>query len=477
MTFLQGLISARSHIIFILGLLSAFGLVYTLEKAEIDLKAPSQAEITQTPAIPQPLRGDLTEEEKQWAKTAWIYFENNYQPSTGLVDSVEKYPVSTMWDSASYLMAIISAYRLDIIGVQEFEKKLGNALQAINKLTLFDGQLPNKSYNTMTLQMVNLKNVVTDRGTGWSAIDIGRILVPLNIITWNYPKFMPEVKAILTHWQLQKVLKNGELQGAAVDLAGKTVYVQEGRLGYEQYSAKSFNLLGLDVSKSNSYKDYLSYVDVYGIKIPIDKRSPEQFNAHNYVVSESYILDGLEYGWDTISKEFAYRVYQAQEARFKDTGQVTAVSEDNINGDPYFVYNTVYTDGKIWNAITEEGIDASNFKTISTKAAIGWSVLYQTPYRNALLDAVKKLYDPAKGWYSGVFETSKAVNDAITANTNAIILEALCFKKYGKLLSLYEDSHIDTQAVTLPLASPSVKSAEPQSQQQHLQGNTAKSKK
>jgi hypothetical protein len=248
-------------------------------------------------------------------------------------------------------------------------------------------------------------------------------------------------------------LKNGELQGATVDAAGKTAYVQEGRLGYEEYSAKSFNLLGLDVGKSNSYKDYLAYVDVYGIQIPIDKRSPEQFNAHNYVVSESYILDGLEYGWDTISKEFAYRVYQAQEARFKSTGQVTAVSEDNINGDPYFVYNTVYTDGKIWNAITEEGVDASKFKTVSTKAALGWSVLYQTPYRNTLIDAVKKLYDPAKGWYSGVFETSKEANDAITANTNAIILEALCFKKYGKLLSVYTDDHSIGKVIVPPAAS------------------------
>jgi hypothetical protein len=417
------------------------------------MKAPNVAEITQTPGIPDVLRGDLNEEEKQWAKTAWVYFANNYQSDTGLVDSVEKYPVSTMWDTASYLMAIISAYRLEVITIQEFEDKLGKALQALEKLPLFDGQLPNKSYNTLNLQMVTLKNVVTERGTGWSAIDIGRILVPLNIITWNYPKFMPQVKAILSRWQLSMALKNGELQGATVDAAGKTAYVQEGRLGYEEYSAKSFNLLGLDVGKSNSYKDYLAYVDVYGIQIPIDKRSPEQFNAHNYVVSESYILDGLEYGWDTISKEFAYRVYQAQEARFKSTGQVTAVSEDNINGDPYFVYNTVYTDGKIWNAITEEGVDASKFKTVSTKAALGWSVLYQTPYRNTLIDAVKKLYDPAKGWYSGVFETSKEANDAITANTNAIILEALCFKKYGKLLSVYTDDHSIGKVIVPPAAS------------------------
>lgn len=441
MTFLQGLINARSHIIFILGLLAAFGLVFMLETAQFELKSPNQDVITQSANKPEPLRGDLTVEEQQWAKIAWNYFRNNYQPETGLVNSVEAYPASTMWDTASYLMAIICAYRLEIIDTAEFDEKLSKALQALAKLPLFDGQLPNKSYNTMTLQMADYKNNVTERGVGWSAIDIGRILVPLNIITWNYPKFMPDVKAILAHWQLQRILRDGELYGATVDAAtGNTIYVQEGRLGYEEYSAKSFNLLGLDVSKSNNYKDYLSYVDIYGIQIPIDKRNPEQFHAHNYVVSESYILDGLEYGWDYISSEFAYRVYKVQEERYKNTGKVTAVSEDNINGAPYFVYNTVYTDGKAWNAITEEGVDASKFKTISTKAAIGWSVLYQTPYRDTLLGAVKQLHDPAKGWYSGIFEESRQPNDVLTANTNAIILEALCFKKFGRLLGIYADS-------------------------------------
>ena len=447
MTFTQGLINARSHLIFLLGLFASFGLIFYLDSLQFQTKkadGANQIEVVLSEGIPETVHGELSPEELEWGKIAWTYFQNNYQKETGLVNSVDEYPATSMWDTASYLMALIAAQRLQIIDSKEFEEKLDKALTTLANLTLFDGQLPNKSYNTISLKMADYKNNETGRGIGWSAIDVGRILVPLNIIMWNYPKFMPEVRAIINKWQLSKVLINGELHGAQVDPAtNKTIYLQEGRLGYEEYSAKSFNLLGLDVSKSINYKDYLTFIDIYGIDIPIDKRDPEKFKAHNYVVSENYILDGLEYGWDYLSREFAYRVFKAQEARFQDTGMITAVSEDNIKDDPYFVYNTVYTDGKAWNSIGEKGEDATQFKTISTKAAIGWSILYKTPYSEKLVEAVKPLYDPKKGWYSGYYEVLKKTNEALTANTNAIILEALCFKKFGRLLAVYPEIETD----------------------------------
>ena len=49
------------------------------------------------------------------AQVAWKYFENNTQPETGLANAVDKYPSTTMWDTASYLGALVSAYELGII--------------------------------------------------------------------------------------------------------------------------------------------------------------------------------------------------------------------------------------------------------------------------------------------------------------------------------------------------------------------------
>jgi hypothetical protein len=44
-------------------------------------------------------------------------------------------------------------------------------------------------------------------------------------------------------------------------------------------------------------------------------------------------------------KEYAANVLEVQKRRFDATGQLTSVSEDNIDQAPYFLYNTVYSNG------------------------------------------------------------------------------------------------------------------------------------
>ncbi len=436
MSFKQGLVRARSHLIFLTGLVTAFGLVGWLEGLSVgNANTPEAVIETSTEVNIAPTRA-LTAQELAWAKTAWKYFQNNTISGTGLVNSVDNYNASTLWDTSSYLMAVISAQRLGIIDQTEFDARIGKALDSLTKMALFEGKLPNKSYNSISLQMVDYNNQPSEKGIGWSAIDIGRVLVPLNVLAWHYPQHTASVKKVMERWDTQPMLVKGVLQGAVVKDDGETKYLQEGRLGYEEYAAKSFNLMGLDVSNSLRYTDFLTFVDISGIQVATDSRSAQQYGAHNYVVSEPYILDGVEFGWDHLSQELAWRVYKAQEKRYAETGILTAVSEDNIDQPPYFVYNTVFTDGKIWNAISEKGDDASQFKTLSTKAAFGWHALYETDYTQKLVEKAATLADPERGWYSGMYEVSGQPNKAITANTNGIILEALAYKQGGKLMKL-----------------------------------------
>ena len=432
----EGFLHARSSIIVLMAMIFSFSVVSALKAFDPVATAKTET-LTITPLIPAARIGELDQSDQEAARIAWKYFVNNYQEQTGLVNSADRYPASTMWDTGSYLMALICAQRLQLISNREFDTRLSRALESLSKLRLFDGELPNKSYNTMTLEMVDYNNLVTTRGIGWSAIDIGRLLVPFNVINWSYPGHTAEVRKVIEHWKIDHLIQGGQLQGSAVDQAGKTLYMQEGRLGYEQYSAKSFALLGLDVGTAQRYPAFLHYVKIYGIEVPTDSRSPEKYHAHNYVVSEPYVLDGLEFGWDTFSHEFAYRVYRAQEERFRRTHILTAVSEDNIDQPPYFVYNTVFTNGKAWHAITDKGEEASRFKSLSTKAVFGWHALYAVPYTDQLRAAIAGTYDSDRGWYAGIYEQTGKQNRVLTANTNAIVLESLCYRRYGRLLKMY----------------------------------------
>jgi Protein of unknown function (DUF3131) len=437
--FRDNVYKARGYIVFVASLLAAFALVIQIERMSGQSLIAKEPVVTFSDNRPVPPRArPLTEAERAQAQIAWKYFENNTRPETGLVDSVEKYTATTMWDTASYLLATISAHEIGIVPREEFDRRIERALQALATMPLFEESLPNKSYSTLTLAMVDYRNQPSPRGIGWSAIDVARLLVPMNILVWRYPEHAVAARRVVARWKTDRLGQAGVLQGAMIAEDGRTALKQEGRLGYEQYAAKTFILMGLDANEAVHYPSHLAYLEIDGIEVPYDDRDPKRFEAHNYVLSEPYVLDGLEFGWDTISREFAWRVYSAQLERHRRTGILTAVTEDHIDEAPYFVYNTVYSDGKEWNTITDTGADASAHRTLSVKAAFGWHALYQSEYSEALLKEVSSLHDPQRGWYGGRYEASGETNEALSANTNAVVLESLAFIQNGSLIR-YKD--------------------------------------
>ena len=443
MTFREGLIAARSHIVFLLGLIVAFAIVMTLEswdlEASIRAKAlrdlPSAATVSLSPDRPRAEPRPLTPEEQGWARTAWRYFEQNTRPGTGLADSVAGFPATTMWDTGSYLLGLIAAERLGLVPRDAFDSRLRTVLGSLAKLPLYDGALPNKSYDTRTLAMTDYNGKPSERGIGWSAIDIGRVLVPLSLVVWRYPEHAAEVQAVTARWRLDRVVRNGTLFGVTVTGDNAPVEPQqEGRVGYEEYAALAYTLLGFDAYDALQLTDNLRWVEVEGVQVPADRREAASTGAQSYVLSEPYVLRGLEFAPSAVSAELAYRVYRAQEERYRRERVLTAVSEDHLDRAPYFVYNTVLANGTPWATLTDKGADASAFRTLSTKAAFGWAALYDTDYTRRLLTTAAKLTDPGRGWYAGRYEKDGSPDAALTANTNGVVLEALHYRQLGPML-------------------------------------------
>ncbi|MGB3767156.1 MAG: DUF3131 domain-containing protein [Phormidesmis sp.] len=378
------------------------------------------------------LTSPLTAEEQTYAKVAWQYFLNNQQPDTGLVNAADSYPSGTLWDQGNYLTALNAALWLDLIDAEEFDQQLISFLDGLVNLPLFEGTLPHKVYNSATGQIVDYGNNPTERGLGWSALDIGRMLAALDIARTCHPQYAEAIESVVDSWDLKASIKQGELYGTTVGDDGTTQEVQEGRLGYEEYAARGYELWGYSVPQAISLKP-MTEVELEGVKIPVDSRDFATTNANNYVVSESYILDGIEFGLPTDLKDYAKQLLAAQENRFKRTGKLTAVSEDNIDQAPHFLYNTAYANGEDWAVITDKNEAYPELRTLSTKAAFGWRYLFpENDYAQQVFDVAKTLQDPdGKGFYAGQYETSKQPNKILTGNTNGLILEILYYKARG----------------------------------------------
>jgi hypothetical protein len=449
MSFPSPLLAARQHLVVILGLLTAAALVSWLE-------TPFRPEPPPLPAgeIPASRHGALSEEETRWARAAWRYFQRNSQEETGLVNAADGRSVTTLWDMGSHLLAMISAYRLGVIDRAEFDQRLGRALYALARIPLFQGELPNRFYLTETLGMADAEGLPSDQGVGWSAVDIARVLVPLNVIVWNYPGHAAGASAVVRRWRLDRLAGEGALTGAVVDAQGQVGYSQEGRGAYETYAAKALALMGSGVpAAGTSY----GYVKVQGVRVPVDRRPPEKSSTRNYTVGEPYILEGLEFGWDSSGREDAWRIFRAQENRFKATGKLTAASSGPVDEAPYFVYNAVYAGTKPWQTLTADAGEALDLRFLSAGDAVGWHVLYDADYGRQLAEKAADLFDPEQGWYGGWYEAKDRPNRAMSANTNAMVLEAMHYRQFGKLVAVYPPAEVPEPAVPVrpPAGQPS----------------------
>ena len=374
----------------------------------------------------------LTPEEQTYASAAWQYFVKNYQSATGFTNSTGGYPSGTLWDMGNYLMALNAARWLNLTDQADFDTRLNKFLTTLSSLKLFDDSLPNKVYNAATGQMVDYGNNPNERGIGWSALDIGRILAAFDVIRTCHPHYKDWLQGIVSKWQVAKAIKDGQLQGALVQPDKSTLLVQEGRLGYKEYAAKGFAQWGFNAPIALELKP-VKFVVINGVKIPVDPRDYQTTNASNYVVSESYILQGIEFGLEGQLADYADRVLEVQKRRYDQTSQLTAVSEDNIDRQPYFLYNTVYANGVPWATITDANKPYPQLRSLSTKAAFGWHYLFpNNAYAQKVFDAVKDLRSPDNsGYYAGIYEESKQPNQALTGNTNGLVLEILYYKARG----------------------------------------------
>ncbi|PIG93829.1 DUF3131 domain-containing protein [Gloeocapsopsis sp. IPPAS B-1203] len=412
----------------------------------ISVPKPIPVEKPQVPSVPSPTPSSqptpitnaaprLTQEADQIAaKRAWKYFERNWNPKTGLVNAVDNFPWTTLWDQGSAILGIHAARQLGLLPAGVFHKRIDTLLQTLERLPLPATGLPNKAYSTHTAQMRQLDNTPDPQGkSGWSALDMARFLVGLHVLREHYPEYSDRIHRITKRWELANLVKHGWLNGGISTANGKILQVQEGRLGYEQYAAHSLKLWNLEADKALSQPP-IKTVSVDGIMLEVDQRNFKNSGATNYLTNDPYLLWGLELGWSDAVKPQVNKLLQLQAQRFQRTGILTAVNEDSLDRPPYFLYYSVYADDQPWHVTDTRGRAYPQLRFLSTKAAFVWFALMpDNPYTKKLRNFVQNLADPHRGYLSGRYEQRHlGVNRSIDINTNAIVLESLLYQARGQ---------------------------------------------
>jgi hypothetical protein len=388
------------------------------------------------PAQPSPCHApsqQLTDTERRYAEAAWQYFKTNTQ-STGLVNDRSDFKGATLWGMGDYLTALHAARMLEIIPADEFDKRVRQLLGAVSKLPLFAGELPNRSYDTWSLQPVDYGDNPTSEGTGWSALDVGRLLSALYLIKTCHPEYTAAIDPIPLDWSYLQVVRNGLLFSTKLSREGGrslTRLLPETRLGYEEYAARAFQLWGFAVDRAAVGTQYQTS-QVEGVAVPV-QRNQAGATANSFTVSNPFLLYGLEYGLDPQMRSLVQPLFQAQAARYSRTHTLTAAATTLLDRSPYVVHSSVIAGGEAWATLSDDGKAIPDLRIISTAAAFAFDALFpDEPYAHELQQAIANSANPTQGYPEGLVEKTGQQNVVYAAETNSLILQSLLYKKTNR---------------------------------------------
>lgn len=374
--------------------------------------------------VAQQSRQPLSAEERAFyedmARLSWRYLDRHYQPATGLVNATPDWSNTTVWDVGGQIIAYHAAKELGLIEADAYHERTRKLLATLERAPLFRGAAFNKLYSSAD------GSIGTSR-LGWSATDLGRLFVALKLLATHEPQYAAQAERIVRRNDFGQLVKDGYLHGQLIGSRGQPWTFQEGRIGYEQYVARGFAAWGADVGNALDVRKNAEPVEVLGVQLYRDRRKLDR------LLSEPFILHGIELGLSGDMQTLAANLLRAQEARYRQTGRVTIVSEDALSVKPhYFYYYCVYCNGKPFVIdISSPGKELDSPRWVSTKAAFGWHALMPSDYTRTATEYVAKAKHPDRGYASGVFEGTGESTMTFDINTASVLLEIAYYQLRG----------------------------------------------
>jgi len=370
------------------------------------------------------------------AETAWRYFERLSDPRSGLAISTaelsngkaDTYPVVTMWDVGSQILATTSARSIGLIGDGEFSRRIASLLKS----------LPATNIRGMALPQSQISAVQPSyRDSDFNASDTGRLLLALKILEKRFG-MDKEVSGIVGRWNLDRIILDRRLQN-----------VEKGRFNeyfgsnYVEYGARSYGLWGLETE--NPYEAALKATGT-----DRDMRLLYRASELGPISTEPHVLEEIEIGYSEASRLIAKVLYAAQVSAYEASGRFYCISEISIGREPWFLYPGfelgAERDPWIIETLSADPQNASSaFRAssgvVSTKGAFMWAAVRPAPYSRKLLALVReKARIRDFGFASAIpMQADEPVDAYSDSNTNGIILEAIAYVLRGRRPLLASD--------------------------------------
>lgn len=358
-----------------------------------------------------------------WANIAWKY----YQPGVGVnsIYGIDRAALNwdavTDWDTGGYILAIIYAHRLGIIGYDgawgfyDRTTKILNYLKTRELTTNTKNGIPNWPYWAYYWDGRPLYNPEYPY-SDWS--DSGRLLYALDILRKYDPTFEKDVNQIFNRCK------------SAYDAMAKELPVSY----YGYLSAKGFEAFGYDVTSIiSSFENWSGgYTEVEGQMLP-----------SMATTSEPIVHGLLELGLSGNFAEFGRRIYETQKARFSSTGKLTAWSEGGYYPNPGYIYEWILSPPDKWVIKAHDGSILNIKPLMYSKIAFAFLALYgENEYTLALIDASKGLIHDQYGFGQATFENGTsaiylwegAELGFYVDKTNQIVLAAAAYAIYGNMI-------------------------------------------
>jgi hypothetical protein len=377
----------------------------------------------------------LTPSERATALLAWRYVQVNRQSTTGLVNGKDAYPVTSVADIAMTVSAYLSALALQFVEREDFLTDMRQLLNTLNGLPLYHQELFNREYDSRTGRMLDLSARSSALGSGWSAEDIGRLLLWLKALAQTTPDLAQAVESVVGRLRLQRLVAAGQLH-SALHTGERELLQRDLRLGRQQMTAAALSLWGVVLPQMLGYEDALLR-NTDGIALPEDRREG------GTVSPEVFARGIIEFGGlDGCFESAARAALVAQHQLATRRGQPVMVADELLDRPPWFVQGQLTPVADAWKVTGFDQQPYPALATFSTKSAYLWSAIDMAQATQSARTLADQTEPSDHGLHGGRY-LSGELNRALTLDTNASVLLALHHTLRGGVPVLRVDNPVD----------------------------------